>query len=47
MPVREVANGNGSMALAETKPEPTPPQERAVPEGPPRRGWWNRRFGGD
>jgi len=46
-PVREVANGNGSMVLAKTKSEPASPPERAEPEGPTRRGWWNRRFGGD
>jgi hypothetical protein len=46
-PVREAANGNGSMVLAETQSEPAPPPERAEPEGPARRGWWNRRFGGD
>jgi hypothetical protein len=46
-PVREIASGNGSMVLAETKSEPASPPERAEPEGPTRRGWWNRRFGGD
>src|SRR5690606_35218432 len=44
---REAAIGNGSLALAETAQKETAPQEPAEPEGPPRRGWWQRRFGGD
>src|SRR5690606_38037194 len=46
-PAREAAIGNGSLALAETAQKETAPQEPAEPEGPPRRGWWQRRFGGD
>ncbi|MFN3746447.1 MAG: Rne/Rng family ribonuclease [Hyphomicrobiaceae bacterium] len=44
-PVHEPSVGNGSMALAETAPKEAAPQEPPAPEGPPRRGWWQRRFG--
>ncbi len=43
---REPAHVNGAMALAKPAPEEAPQAESAEPEGPPRRGWWQRRFGG-
>jgi ribonuclease E len=45
-PAHEPSVGNGSMALAETAPKEASLQEPPEPEGPPRRGWWQRRFGG-
>ncbi len=50
-PAREPALANGAMAHAEARAEPAPKEapvaeEPAEPEGPPRRGWWQRRFGG-
>jgi ribonuclease E len=45
-PAREPALANGTMAHAETTPsEASVSAEPAEPEGPPRRGWWQRRFG--
>jgi ribonuclease E len=45
-PAREPTGGNGTMALAETAPKEASLQASPEPEGPPRRGWWQRRFGG-
>jgi ribonuclease E len=45
-PTREPALANGSMSHAEATPQDAPSPESTEPEGPPRRGWWQRRFGG-
>jgi hypothetical protein len=34
------------MSHAEATPQDAPLPETTEPEGPPRRGWWQRRFGG-
>ncbi len=48
-PAREPALANGTMSHAESAvaPEAPAPTAPEVPEGPPRRGWWQRRFGGN
>jgi ribonuclease E len=50
-PTREPALVDSAMAHAAAHAEPTAEKtissaEPAEPEGPPRRGWWQRRFGG-
>ncbi len=45
-PAREPVLANGSMSHAEATPQDAPLPETTEPEGPPRRGWWQRRFGG-
>lgn len=45
-PVREPVLANGAMTHAESAPnEASVAAEPAEPDGPPRRGWWQRRFG--
>ena len=51
-PAREPALANGTMSHAESTVAPEAPASAPAPaaseepEGPPRRGWWQRRFGG-
>lgn len=45
-PAREPALANGSRPHAEATQQDAPSPESTEPEGPPRRGWWQRRFGG-
>jgi ribonuclease E len=42
---RQPMGDDESMALAGTAPKEALQQEPSEPEGPPRRGWWQRRFG--
>ena len=46
IPQREPARANGTVALAEPASKEAQTEEPPEPEGPPRRGWWQRRFGG-
>jgi ribonuclease E len=43
---RVPAHANGTVALAEPTPKEAQPDANPEPEGPPRRGWWQRKFGG-